>query len=63
MLCVIYKLAHGTNLLVCSELFVIGKLTISKMLHELMASMNLIYKKLIAWLMGVEMNGVMENFE
>jgi hypothetical protein len=47
----------------CVVLFVIGKLTISKMLHELMASMNLIYKKLIAWLMGVEMNGVMENFE
>jgi hypothetical protein len=48
---------------VCSELFVIGKLIVSKMLHELMASINLIYKKLITWLMGVEMNGVMENFE
>jgi hypothetical protein len=48
---------------VCSEFFVISKLIVSKMLHELMASMNLIYKKLIAWLMGVEMNGVMENFE
>jgi hypothetical protein len=48
---------------VCSEFFVIGKSIVSKMLHELMASMNLIYKNLIAWLMGVEMNGVMENFE
>jgi hypothetical protein len=63
VLCAIYKLAHGTNLLVCSELFVIGKLIVSKMLHELMASINLIYKKLITWLMGVEMNGVMEKFE
>jgi hypothetical protein len=63
VLCAIYKLAHGTNLLVCSEFFVIGKLVVSKMLHESMAFINLIYKKLIAWLMGVEINGVMENFE
>lgn len=63
MLCAIYKLTHGINLLVCSELFVIFKLIVSKMLHKLMASTNLIYKKLITWLMGVEMNGVMEKVE
>ncbi len=45
--CTIYKLAHGANFLVCSEFFAIKKSIVSKVLHEFVAVMNVVFKKLI----------------
>jgi len=46
--CVIYKLAHRVNILICSELFAISKSIMSLMLHEIMEAVNIIFK-LILW--------------
>jgi hypothetical protein len=62
MSCVIYKLAHGVIFLVCNEFFTIGK-SISKLLHDFVVVVDLVFKKLIKWSMGVEMSSVMENFK
>ncbi len=45
--CTIYKLAHGANFLVCNDFFAIRKSIISKVLHEFMVAMNVVFKKLI----------------
>ncbi len=60
--CTIYKLAHGTNFLMCSEFFAIGKSIVSKVLLEFVASINIVFKNLIAWPIGVEMAIGLENF-
>ncbi len=46
--CAIYKLAHEINLLVCNELFVINKSTISKVLREFVVAVNFICRNPIA---------------
>jgi hypothetical protein len=61
--CAIYKLAHGTNLLMCNELFAINKSTISKVLCEFVAIMNVLFKKVIAWPTGARTSNVMKNFK
>jgi hypothetical protein len=63
VLCAIYKLAHGTNLLMCNELFAISKSTISKVLYEFVAIMNVLFKKVIAWPTKARMSNVMKNFK
>jgi hypothetical protein len=63
VLCVIYKLAHGTNLLMCNELFAISKSRISKVLYEFVAIMNVIFKKVIARPTRAKMSNVMKNFK
>ncbi len=60
--CAIYKLAHGTNFLMCTKFFAIGKSIVSKVLHEFVVAMNIVFKKLIAWLIWAEMATEMENF-
>jgi len=47
----------------CNELFAISKLTISKVLYEFMAIMNVLFKKVIAWPTKARMNNVMKNFK
>jgi hypothetical protein len=63
MSCVIYKLAHGANFLVCSELFAIGKLIISLVLHEFVKAINITFTKLISWPIGTKLNDAMESFK
>jgi hypothetical protein len=45
--CAIYKLAHDANFLMWNEFFTIKKSTFSKVLHEFVAIMNVVIKKLI----------------
>jgi hypothetical protein len=47
MSCTMYKLAHGANFLVCNEVFAIRKSIISKVLHEFVVAMNVVFKNLI----------------
>ncbi len=60
--CVIYKLAHGVSFFNCNELFAIGKLIVSLVLHEFVEVANIKFKKLILWPVGAKMNVVMERF-
>ncbi len=53
--CATYKLAHYCNFLMCNELFRTKKLTISLVFHEFVVAMNLVFKRLIFWLEGLEM--------
>jgi len=44
-------------------LFVIGKSTVSLVLHEFVEAVNITFKKLISWPTRAKLNVVMENFK
>jgi hypothetical protein len=46
MSCAIYKLAQGSNYLICNKLFVVGWLTMSLMIHEVIKVINLVLETL-----------------
>jgi hypothetical protein len=47
----------------CSEIFAINKSTISEVLHEFVAVMNVLFKKVIAWPTRARVSNVMKNFK
>jgi hypothetical protein len=47
---VVYKFVHGYNFLIYNKLFAIGKFTISFVPHEFVDAMNVVFRKLISWL-------------
>jgi hypothetical protein len=53
--CVIYKLAHCCNFLICNEMFTIKKFPLSLVFHEFVVTVNLVIKRLIFWLERLEM--------
>jgi hypothetical protein len=59
----LYKLAHGANLLACSEKFAIGKSTVSIVIREVVAALNTCFGDLISWPRGDEMREVMLDFK
>jgi hypothetical protein len=61
--CVIYKFVHGCNFLIYNKLFAIGKVTISLVPHEFVNAVNVVFRKLISWLVGVEMCSIMNDFK
>jgi hypothetical protein len=61
--CVIYKLVHGYNFLICIQLFAIEKFIVSLVLHEFVAIINIYFWKLISWLVGAYMCIVMNDFK
>jgi hypothetical protein len=61
--CSIYKLAHGANFLICSNLFDVGKSTIYLVFHEVVYAINKIFKGLISWPKGDDMQTVMIDFQ
>jgi hypothetical protein len=65
-LCVAYaikKLSQGVNLLVCSELFAIGKSTISHVVQEVITSINIVFTNLISWPSRSKLEVVMIGFK
>lgn len=56
---VIYKLFHGSNLLTYNKLFAISKSTIGFVIHEVVKVINMMFKSLISWPMGQNMEVVM----
>ncbi len=50
-----YKLVHDYNFLICSKLFAIGKSVVSLVLHEFVALVNIVFRKLISWPVGADM--------
>ncbi len=63
MSCVIYKLAHGYNFLIFIKLFAIGKSIVSLVLHEFVAVVNIVFWKLISWLVEANMCTIMNDFK
>ncbi len=53
--CAIYKLAHGANFFICNDLFAIRKSIVTLMLYEVVDVVNVIFKRLISWPIGLEM--------
>ena len=49
-----FKLAQGASLLICSEMFVVGTSTVSKLLRETMHAINDVLRHEIAWPVGVK---------
>ncbi len=56
---VIDKLFHGSNLLTYNELFAINKSTIGFVIHEVVKVINMMFKSLISWQVGQNMQVVM----
>jgi len=61
--CVIHKLSHGSNMLTCNELFAIGTSIVGLVIHEVVKVVNIMFKSLIAWPMGLKMEDVMLEFK
>ncbi len=61
--CVIYEVVHGVNVLICSELFMVGKSIVSLVLHEFVSIVNHVCKNLICWPKIRTMKIVMEEFK
>jgi hypothetical protein len=61
--CVIHKLSHGSNMLTCNELFAIGTSTVGFVIHEVVKVVNIMFKSLITWPMGLKMEDVMLEFK
>jgi hypothetical protein len=60
---VIYKLFYGSNLLTYNELFAISKSTIGFVIHEVVKVINMMFKSLISWPIGQNMEVVMLKFK
>lgn len=52
VVCTLFKLTHGASLLVCSEMFAIGKSTISMVLREVVNAINNTLQHEIMWPTG-----------
>ncbi len=61
--CVVYKFVHGYNFLIYNKLFAIGKFTISLVPSEFVDAVNVVFRKLISWPVGVEMYSIMNDFK
>ena len=47
--CTLFKLSHGTSLFICSEMFSVGKSTMSMMFREVMHAINEVLRHEIVW--------------
>jgi hypothetical protein len=61
--CCMYKLAHGANLLTCSELFAIGCSIVGLVIREVVSTINVVYTDVIRWPRGQELYEVMADFK
>lgn len=60
--CTLFKLAHGANMTVCSELFAIGKSTVSMVLREVVNAINDTLRHEIMWSTGDRMRETKAKF-
>lgn len=47
--CTLFKLSHGASLLICSEMFAVGRSTVSIMLREVVHAINVTLRSEISW--------------
>jgi hypothetical protein len=51
------------QLLICDDLFAIRKSIVALVLYEVVDVVHVIFKRLISWPIGLEMQVIMENFK
>ena len=60
---ILYKLAHGVNILTYLELFAIGHSTVGCAIREVVNSINIVFRSQISWAEGDELLQVMSDFK
>lgn len=60
--CTLFKLAHGANLTVCSEMFAIGRSTVSVVLRNVVHAINNTFRYEIMWPSGERVRETEEKF-
>jgi hypothetical protein len=60
---VFYKIAQGSNLLICNELFIVGWSTILLVFQEVIIIFDVLFKKLISWPFENKMDAIMQGFK
>ena len=61
--CTLLKLAHATNICLCSELFAIGTSTVSNVVHDTCRAINIALRHEISWPTGNRLIDVQNNFK
>lgn len=61
--CTLFKLTHGANLTICSEMFAIGRSTMSKILREVVNAINDTMRHEISWPTGDRLQETQEKFQ
>jgi hypothetical protein len=63
-MCDMYKLAQGCNLLICNELFIVGRYIVFLIVGEIIQIVNIILKKnMISWPSRGELEEVVSRFK
>lgn len=60
--CTLFKLSHGANFTICSEMFAIGTSTVSKVLREVVHAINDTMRHELLWPTGDRLREKQENF-
>jgi len=60
--CTLFKLIHGANFTICSEIFAIGRSTVSKVLREVVHAINDTLRQEIMWPTGDRMRETQAKF-
>lgn len=60
--CVLFKLSQGASLLICSEMFAIGRSTVSIILREVVHGLNVVLKHEMQWPRGERLNSIVGDF-
>lgn len=60
--CTLFKLTHGANLTICSEMFAVGRSTVSKVLREVVHAVNETLRSEIMWPNGQRMRETQAKF-
>jgi hypothetical protein len=63
VVCTLLKLAHATNMRLCSELFAIGMSTVSNAIHDTCRANNIALRHEIAWPTGDRLVQVQNDFK
>lgn len=61
--CSLFKLTHGASLIVCSEMFAVGKSTVSIMLRDVVNAINDGMREEISWPTGEKLRQVQVDFK
>lgn len=59
---ILFKLTQGANLLTCSEIFVVGRNSISMLLQDVVHAINVVFRGEITWPQGPALLQVKGNF-
>lgn len=61
--CVLFKLSHGASFLICSEMFAVGRTTVSLMLRQVVQAINVSLRNEIQWPWGENVADIVDGFQ